>query len=317
VIGVSGEPPDPATEFATLDSGSLKSAWLSGAIHPISLRGLVGLLLAFLPKETLGDIGSLFTNASSDDDDEREPQMEALVGLSTLAAPGLDEFPNEPIVSINPAASGRQIEEAATNLLKEWKTERGLSEQRDRSDKYAEYLQVWDMREGWRGGSYDRSIERTLEDIAAELKLSPSTVNNHYRRAFELIVGYPYSPDLWRRFFGILKLSELGGAILGTVSRRRPLKSPTRRPVPETIVTPAGDDSDEPGIATSGAECSDEAEYSDLLSDISSLIDLGRNDQQIVAELDLTESALPAIAYLRGRQQEMPLSEFGRDWAEK
>ena len=35
-IGVTGEPPDPGTEFAELGEADLQSGWLSGAVHPIT-----------------------------------------------------------------------------------------------------------------------------------------------------------------------------------------------------------------------------------------------------------------------------------------
>ena len=147
-----------------------------------------------------------------------------------------------------------------------------LPECRDRSDKYVEYLQVWDLREGWIGGAYDRTKECKLKDIAAELKLSPSTVNNHYRNGFELIVGYPYSPELWLRMLGVLKLSALRGSELGQVSRHRPLKSPSPRPVPESVVCPVGDESDRPGLVSSVADSADDRDVAELLADIRVLI---------------------------------------------
>ena len=63
-IGIGGKPPDPAQEFGELDSDKLNAAWLSGAIHPITLRGLAGLLIAALPKETVEDVGLLLVKAS-------------------------------------------------------------------------------------------------------------------------------------------------------------------------------------------------------------------------------------------------------------
>ena len=160
-----------------------------------------------------------------------------MMNLSTLDKPGLDFYPDEPIVSVNPAASGRQITEAASELLKHWKSERGLAEKRDRSDKYPDYLHVWDLREGWTGRVYDIAREKKLKEVAIELGLELSTVNNHYRSAFELIIGQPYSPAMWFRVFAVNKFADMTGeGAQGPVTHRRPLASPTRRPVPETVL---------------------------------------------------------------------------------
>ena len=59
-IGVVGEPPDPALSFEELEADRLRPGWLSGAVQPITIRGLIGLLLALLPKATLAEIGYLF-----------------------------------------------------------------------------------------------------------------------------------------------------------------------------------------------------------------------------------------------------------------
>ena len=247
MIGVSGEPPHPATEFTDLGEADLQPGWLSGAVHPITLRGIVGLLIAALPKETLGHVGLKLIEAGCDDHENEPPRRtQAMMDLSTLDNPGLDCYLDEPIVSVNPAASGRQITEAVSELLKNWKSQRGLAEKRDRSDKYPDYLRVWDWREGWTGRDYDITREKKLKEVAVELGLELSTVNNHYRSAFELIIGQPYSPGMWFRVFGVNKFADLTGeGIQGPVTHRRPLVSPTRRPVPESVlgcVSENGDD---------------------------------------------------------------------------
>lgn len=238
MIGVSGEPPDPGTEFSDLGAAKLNAAWLSGAIHPVSLRGIAGMLIGLLPKETVGRVGILLVEAGCDDQENAPPrQVKAMLDLHALDLPGLDSYADEPIVSVNPAASGRQITKAISDLVKQWKSERQLEEKRDRSDKYADYLRVWDMREGWTGEEYDLSREKKLREVAIEIGLDLSTVNNHYRSAFEMIVGQPYLPDLWCRVFAVVKLMDLTGEnIVGRVTHHRPLVSPTRRPVPESAL---------------------------------------------------------------------------------
>jgi len=121
-IGVTGPFVDPKTSFSELGSERLNAAWLSGAVQPMSLRGLAALLIAGLPKKTAGQVGLLLCRAAADEDEGKLPtQIQAMQSLATLDWPGLDDFPDEPFVSINPAASGRQVNEAISALLKQWK----------------------------------------------------------------------------------------------------------------------------------------------------------------------------------------------------
>ncbi len=233
-IGVSGEPIDPGTSFEDLGEDELHKAWMSGAVHPITCRGLVGLLLAALPKETLGKLGDILKQASCDDPEDGRPHLiEAFQLLQQANNAGFDDYVDEPIVSVNPAASAGQITTAIGEMLNDWKSERDLSERRDRSDKYPKYLEVWDLREGWTGSDYDPLAEQTFQEIAQAIGESPSTVSKHYRRAFELITGHPYRPGLWYRIVMPHKIGILGFEE-SPVSRRRPSTSPSRAPVPES-----------------------------------------------------------------------------------
>ena len=309
-IGVAGAPPDPATDFEQLGADSLKTAWQSGAIHPISLRGMAAVLLAWLPPEALSALGTILTQGSRDDlADEPPHRIEAMIALQTLDKAGLDSYPDEPLVSINPAASGRQIAEAASALLKEWKQERGLTERRDRAERYDDYLRVWDLREGWLGGQYDRGRELLFRDVAERLKLSIPTVYSHYCSAFALIVGHGYSPELWHQVFGVLKLSELIGALPGAVSQSRPSKSRTPRPVPETIVCPASEDSHAQGVVGGAMAPGTGHGLWELLEDIRTLMGRSLSDEQIVMELDLSPEAVAAVACIRRRGGE----DFGME----
>src|SRR5262245_54783249 len=51
-IGVSGDPPPPGSSPESLGAG-LGQAWESGAVAPVTFRGLVGMLLADLPADLL------------------------------------------------------------------------------------------------------------------------------------------------------------------------------------------------------------------------------------------------------------------------
>ena len=306
MIGVVGDPPDPANEFEQLGAESLNAAWLSGAVQPITLRGLAGLLIAGLPRDVVGLVGQIFMLASNEGDaDDLSSMRQALIELRDLDQPALNHYLDEPIVSINPAASSRQVNAAMGILLQQWKEERGLTESRDRSDKFDEYLQVWDLREGWNCGAYDRARERTLADIATELAISIATVNNRYRSAFELIVGHPYTPPLWCRVMGSLKLFELYGQQVGFVSGRRPLKARSRIPVPEAVLRRRDQTAGGLGVASSAPANAGDGDLGDLTADIFGLLKRGFTDDAITEELELSLAAVPAISYLRTRMDEL------------
>lgn len=299
-IGVMGEPVDPAIPFSDMGEEELHQAWLSGVVHPITSRGLAGLLLATLPKETLGQLGDIFVMAGSDDPDDGTPRkIEALQFLQQSDQIGLDGYVDEPIVSVTPAASRQQVSSAIGELLDTWKAERDLSERRNRSDKYPQYLAVWDAREGWTGSEYDLNAEQTFEEIAQSTGESPSTVSNHYRRSFELITGHSYSPGLWYRIMGWHKVNMIGFEE-SPVSRHRPSKSPTPVPVSESQL---GADLDAMGAATPSSNDDVKGEWLDLMIDIQSLIQKGETDQKIIftLKMEANPSSQWLIDYVRRR----------------
>ena len=80
----------------------------TGVVHPITCRGLAGLLLAALPKETLERLGYILLTAGCDDLEDGIPRLiEAFQLLQQADQPGLDDYVDEPIVSVNPTASAR------------------------------------------------------------------------------------------------------------------------------------------------------------------------------------------------------------------
>jgi hypothetical protein len=262
-------------------------------------------LMAGLPKDTLEFLGVKFIEAACDDKENQPPRRyRAMLALVASDKPGLETYPDEPFVSINPAASARQISEAVSALLKQWKEERDLTDRRGRADKYPDYLRVWDLREGWTGATYDRTAERKLKEIANQLHLDVSTVNNHYRSAFELIIGHPYSPELWYRTLAPLKLAELASQGLARVSGRRPLKSPTRRPVPESVLTKADEADRGEGPVSSAAATGGDQDVAEMIADIHTLLKQGVTDEGVVERLGLSREAIPAITYLRERGEE-------------
>lgn len=287
LIGVAGEPIDPAKEFADLDLKGMKAGWLSDVIHPISYRGILSLLLCSVPKADLQEVGRLFSLAGEEDTVEGPPNTPfALNELVTIDRPSLNRYPDEPLVSINPAATERQVGESLKALLHAWKEERGLSEQRIRDGSYEELLHVWDLHEGWSNGRYDREIEQSYSQIATDLRRSVSTVASQYRRAFQLITGYEYGTATWFRCFGRLMLQDLKGSAVGAVGQRRPLIRPSRRPVPEAVLAPNIEGAEQ-GLIGGAIGSSDDTELRLLEQDLQTLIGRLKSDSEIADELEL------------------------------
>ena len=282
-ICVGSERVDPATDFEQLAEGDLNSGWMSGAVHPLTNRQLAMLLIASLPNKTLGEVGLCMMNAALGKDIAGEPRKQSeLLKLKNMTMEGLDGFIDQPMVSINAAASSRDVRQAIDRLLVKWKKEHGLSEQRIPSkEKLMTYLEVWDLREGWSQGSYERSAESSLTDIAERRKASVKTIHNHYRNAFELITGHPYSVENWVVLFGFHKIDRHFGD-LGRATRLRPLIAHTRREIPESVIS----SNQLPDFVSRNATIED-ISAEQLFAQIKQLIEGGKTNEQIAEELNL------------------------------
>lgn len=143
-----------------------------------------------------------------------------------------------------------------------------------------------------------------MAEIAAELGLPIPTVQRHYASAFELITGHPYSPELWLRLVGGMKLPEFMGNALPRVSGSRPYTSRTRHPVPETTLWVPNERTSGP-VELVAADSSD-PDMNALVEDIRTLIANGKTDVEIVEELFPDHTAMAsAVAWLRARYVEM------------
>jgi hypothetical protein len=301
-IGVSGDAPAPGAAWDSLGGGKLSQGWLSGAVFPMTLRGLVAMLLAALPPEGLTEIGRLMLTSAESAGDAQSRLHEGLTALQALKHPALDCIPAAPVVSVNVRAPQRTILQAVEELVRQWKQERDISERRRRDDKLEEYLAVWDLREGWAGDRYDPSREKTLGEAASQLGISLFTASNRYQSAFRSIVGHDYTPELWVRVFGPLKLSRwLASDRPARRATRRPWQSRSPQAVPlTTLATPVQGGSESAFLDRLGVT-PDETAQNDLVRDIRTLIGRGRSNDEIVAELELRRDSGELIEYLRGR----------------
>ncbi len=309
-IGFTGEPIDPALDFENLDEQQLLGSWGDGAIAPLTIGSCV-CLLTLLPAPVRSAIGTFLVDTARGSDDVRD-RFERRRRLTELPVPELDQHSQFPMLSINLHAADRMILDAIRAQLRVWRRQLNVRSPRRHDALLNAYLRVWDLREGWTGSTYDVQREMRFREISSNLQVPLRTIANQFASAFQLIVGHRYTPELWARIFGPIKLSSLflQAGETPRVSGRRPLKSKTRRPVPESVLQPQErqenreNEDATPFLEAAGAT-RDDIEAVDLVMDIQALVARGLNDQQIVEKLELqsdTEARL--VSYLRNRLTE-------------
>lgn len=296
-IGVTGKPVNPEVSFEHLLEGDCDPAFMSGSVQPMSFRSVVAMLINGLPPAERAVVGSLLVTGgdaeyavAGDDLDGPFQKRRALGHLACLNSPALDSFPEIPLFYVHLGASQRSIVRDMEDQVHRWKKRRKLGSAQIHTGKLSNYLSIWDLREGWTGGGYDRSSELTFAEIGRKLEIKAlSTVSNRYRSAFQMITGYEFSPEIWWSLFGPLKYSELFGTpdrILSARTRRR-LSSPVPRPVPDSVVSPQRDDTRPIGTVDRGSFVDDDIEATDLWIDLRALIDQGRSDEEISELLEI------------------------------
>lgn len=306
-IGVTGPIPEPSASPESLGIGSLSQGWESGAVAPVTFRGLVGTLLTGLPADALVQLGQLFTECGTADADPDRNRNEFLNRLFGLRHPALEACPPRPLVGVNINAPQRVIAEALEQMVRRWKEEQGLSERRRRDDKLDDYLAAWDLREGWVTDHYDGTREQTLRQIARQQRVPLSTVANRYKAAFRLIVGLDYSPSLWARVIGSCKVGEW---VKPEEMPRRSLRRPWNdrqpaRTVPESSLQAAGEGCGAVGLLNTAGVSPSEIGYVDLVLDVQELIEKGRSNEEIAAALELPSPlADEVIDFLRERHKD-------------
>jgi hypothetical protein len=309
-IGVSEKTIDPAIEFNDLGDVGIEAEWLSGVVHPVSMRGLASLLVSNLPKDSLQKIGMAILEAGLDDELGKEPRkIQSLAKIASYDHPDLNSFPLKSIVSINPNASGRKVQPEIASLLKKWKKEHQLPEKRDRSNSEQSCIEVWDLREGWRNGVYSPSLELRFQEIATKLEIPLTTAHARYKRAFEMVSGHTYSVSNWFALVGPIKTSRYVNAkALGGLSRN--LVEKTTRDVPSSRLGRI-QDSDNGFIELNSIAAREDHSVWDSLNDLEELFSAGKNNAQICTALNVkpTKECLQALDALRERLQDGALDE--------
>ncbi len=304
VIGVTSFAPDPSVEFSEIGIGLGENGWLRGSISPVTLRGIWGMLVSLLPPEVFSETAIRLANAMTVGGDSDERRSAGLMALQQVDESQIDQLLAEPIVNINPAVSNRQIIEDLNRLLDRLRAERNIEVGRDRSESYPDYLRVWDLREGWSGGSYQSANEKTLAEVAKELDIKPSTASARYRSAFQLITGHEYSPTMWLRFMGIEKLSRITQQTIGRVALRRPTKLRANRDIPSSTL---GEGVAVESIANKQQEFQSQMgmQIVDLVLDIESLVRDKKSNTEIFRELEVeppeSDPVIELIEMVRSR----------------
>ena len=293
--------------FEELDDDRVDPAFLSGALQPITCRGVAAMLISALPCAELAALGSLFINASDaeyaikgDDDSKSIQKNLAKSRLAQISSPAFDSYPDSPLFYIHLGASQRTILDDVTNQVNRWKRRRGIEERRVPKSKLLSYLDVWDLREGWTGEGYDQHREKKLIDIAKQMKKPINTIFNQYQSAFEIITGHRFSPALWYRLFAPLKLNRIFQNPEATFSgpMRRRLSAPVRRPIPDSSISPAFHNERGASVVEQGSIYMDDQALTDILIDAEEMIAKKLSNEEIAIKLGCSTDI---IEYLRER----------------
>lgn len=303
LIGVTGVPVNPATSFAELVEGPLPAAWAGGAVSPLTIRGLSGCFL-HLPAGVRRIVGQLLVDSANIHEGDVAGRFALVQRLMQFADPDFDSFPVAPLLSINLQAPQNAIVDAVKEYVRTEKARLDIPERRNRDESLPDFLTVWDLREGWTGCAYDRAHFKSLRQIAQETTKPIETIRNRYNSAFRYITGHEYSPELWFRLIGILKISQVFGTDAPHwKSLRRPTHSRRKQDIPITRLTSdgaAGVDAINAAANQVGAGHADEAQ---LFTEIVSLIASGASNVEIIEALELcSHKASDLIDEIRLRQ---------------
>jgi len=301
-VGPSMRPADPKLGPEALGETDLGGAWVGGAVAPATFRTQALMLLLGLPRTQRAQYGRLLTESAEFESSDEEQIRGLAIRLGKIRDEAWDSFPVAPILSINLQMPQRAISEAVESLVGQWKRERGIPERRRRDDKLEDYLQVWDLREGWAEGAYHGDREKTFPEISRETGEKIPTVIDRYRTAFRHLSGHDYTPALWVRLMGPLKLSRFAPAA-ARLSRRRPWRSPQPRPIAQSVLLPGRRDFDSPVFLEAARVTSPEIDLIDLSLDIDNLLTQGLSDDQILERLEIAApEARELVAEIRLRK---------------
>jgi len=231
--------------------------------------------------------------------------------LKTARSTGLDKCPTPGLYFLNVGASQNVIVDDVKDYVSRLQRRNGIKPKKIHAAKIADYLKVWDLREGWIDGRYDTPRELKFIALSKWLKLPKSTVVNHYRKAFEFITGNAFTAESWWRLMGVLKFSALFGNDArafetGSRHQRRTRIPHLKRKANEqrkTTTTAANLAANRDGTdpLETVAKGPIPPPGADFHMDMDDLIAKGWDDEKIAKELDISATA---AAYYRDRKYE-------------
>jgi hypothetical protein len=263
--------------------------------HPVSYRTLIAALLLNLPKETRKEVGSFLAGESwqAEGTSAGEAVAAQLASLGRIDAPMLDR-PIPDLLAISPVGSEKGVMDAVRLVLQRLKTQFNIPDQRRISDaQLDEYLEVWDLREGWVEGRYEWKRTKRFQDVATETSTPLGTVKNRYRAAFRYITGVDYTPDMFAALFGPLACQNSKWAGWRRSKQRAEPGAPR-------ILTNIGAGRAEEGRGSDLLERPQEGNYDprqyiELKIDLLDLVQRGATAKQIEAELEIPAEYVPAL----------------------
>ncbi|MES2793341.1 MAG: hypothetical protein V4719_27265 [Planctomycetota bacterium] len=295
LINVVGDTCRPELSYSELDSDPPVAAYAGGALTPVTYRTCIGLLGFTLSPQSLEAVAQLLLETANEvTSGDQDARQNFVFRQSQLRISELDQIPNPGVISFRPRAPTRAIIEDLRKHVEDLKQSLQIVETRRREDKLPQYLQVWDLREGWTGNGYDPRRELTYRQISQLIGLAETTVAEHHRSAFRIIFGHDYAPRVW---WGTL--APLKWEAIASVSR------PTRARHPLTIRTPR--DAPAPQLRRKDSSLLENTGIADpyvesnaIAGDIESQIQEGRNDEEIAATLECEAGdSIQLVAWFR------------------
>lgn len=220
-INVSTDTVAPSTEWAEIEPRVRNPLIAPSAISRVNLRKLVVGMMGTLSREQKQLVAEIMRRSAEIDDPGSADSYELLQDVIHGDHPNLEAHLPELMVKIRPRASDESISSAIRDIAQRFRRENDIQLSRLRVDRFDDYLKVWDLREGWNNGTYDRSNEHSLSAVAKLVSRPRQTVMDQYRSAFKLIVGQEYSRDCWEQVVGCFKLLGYIGGAPGLMLRRR------------------------------------------------------------------------------------------------
>jgi len=294
-IGVGDSEIPPERSWDDIAPDDQWSAWTTGAVSRVSIRDLAAQCSGNLSKDTLRSLSCLFWKAAELDDQDLHGQYRLAKDIIDGEFPGFDEYLPDVLVSLKPSSTKDTITKAAMEILRSVREEAGLESSRSRTDKFDTYLRVWDLREGWANGAYDRSRIRKLKEIAVDTGLKLTTVRDHYKAAFRLITGLEYSPEDWFRVLGHFQSRGLVGSPEGPAPRRIG-RTRSVAGISESELTENGD-----VLSTFAGASASSILFEDDCGEVLDAILSDRPTTEIVSEFELSPEAAGLIDDYRER----------------